>query len=128
MSAQKLPSPCGILCVSCRHSELGCAGCGAGGGLADCVPRDCSARQGIPGCWECKAFPCEYFQEMDAAWRGLNLGFLQTIREVGVEKFHELVMLRIGPGAEYGDLRFLTPSEVRSFLIEGKRPEGMPRG
>ncbi len=65
---------------------------------------------------------------MDPAWQGLNMGFLQTIREVGIERFNELIMMRIGPGAEYGDLRFLSPSEVRNFLIDGKRPEGMPRG
>ena len=128
MDMEMIVSPCGILCASCRHMDMGCDGCGDGGGMADCVPRDCSARQGVKGCWECAAFPCDYLLQADPAWRGLNLGFLRTIREVGEERFAAMVMLRIGPGAEYGDLRFLSPTEVRDFLIEGERPGGMPRG
>ncbi|MFW6286622.1 MAG: DUF3795 domain-containing protein [Candidatus Sumerlaeota bacterium] len=128
MNCLELPAPCGVLCVSCRYNGTVCEGCGDGGGAVDCIFRDCSEKQGLRGCWECRAFPCDYLVERDDAWRGVNIGLLRTIREVGPQKFVETIMLRIGPGYEYDDLRFLSSREVRDWLVDGVQPFGIPRG
>jgi hypothetical protein len=61
--------------------------------------------------------PCEHLQTLDPAWRGLTIGLLQTVADLGEEAYSEAVLRTIGEYAEYGDLRFKSAAEIRALLL-----------
>ena len=117
MDKHTKPAPCGIVCRTCRHLNEGCAGCFDGGGDEKCHIRACTAGKGIAGCWECDEFPCEHIQAKDPAWRGLTIGLVESIKEHGEERYAELALQNIGEFAEYGDLRFKSPEEIKQVVV-----------
>ncbi len=122
MSDHRKPSPCGIVCQTCRHLNEGCAGCFDGGGDEKCHIRTCATGKGITGCWACNEFPCTYIQKLDPAWYGINTGFIQLIKEVGEDRFAALALSNIGQYVEYGDLRFKSPDEIRQLVLADAQP------
>jgi len=121
MTFSRLPAPCGILCRSCRHRNEGCAGCHAGGGEATCAIRTCAQQQNLQGCWQCGQLPCDKLLTSDPAWRGLTIGLCQCIAAMGPDRYADEALATIGEYAEYGELRFLTPEQVRD-LIRSHQP------
>ncbi len=117
MKAEDRPAPCGIVCRTCNHRNEGCVGCFEGGGTEECHILDCASARGIRGCWECDAFPCDHLDQLDPAWRGLTIGLIGCVREVGEERFSELALANIGEFAEYGDLRFESPGQIRGLVL-----------
>lgn len=113
------PAPCGIVCKTCVHLATGCAGCFAGGGDEKCTIRRCAAAKAIAGCWQCDEFPCEHFEKLNPAWRGLNTGFVELIREIGEDEFARLALKNIGQHVDYGDLRFKSAQQAKDLVRGG---------
>lgn len=107
---------CGLICGVCRNAEKGCKECRHGGGADDCYQRRCSLEKCIDGCWQCESFPCGKGFFADEAWKGLCIGFVQCIKEMGVEKFLSLVESKLGKAIEYGDFRFKDEQEIATML------------
>lgn len=110
------PGPCGVVCATCVHLAGGCEGCRRGGGDADCFIRQCTAQKGIRGCWLCDQFPCRQIRDMDLAWRGVNIAFIEMIREMGEEDFSARALQRIGRHADHAALRFKSVDEIKNLL------------
>lgn len=110
------PCPCGIVCRTCLHMKNGCKGCLDGGGTESCHIRDCTTAKNLTGCWECDEFPCTHMQQIDDAWRGLNIGLIQSIQTHGPANYAQLALQNIGEFREYGDLRFKTPEEIQAII------------
>jgi len=111
---------CGLICGVCKHMKEGCIGCRGGGGDQGCYQRKCCRSKGIGGCWDCNSFPCDSGYFADEAWQGLCKGFVQCIRDEGIEKFVSLVQSELGKVAEYGDLRFKDEKEIVTTLCNAK--------
>jgi len=108
---------CGLVCDPvCIHARSGCVGCRAGGGPDSCDLRRCCEERGIEGCWQCISFPCAKGASGDDAWRGLNVGCVQMIVDMGAATFAALAVLRLGDGFDYGYLRYQTPDHVQAIL------------
>lgn len=108
---------CGLACGMCINACV--PDCRAGGGAKDCFQRACCQRKGIHGCWECEQFPCNdghFASSDDPAWRGICIGSVHTIRELGVEEYLRRVAERFGNPVEYGNQRYLDPEDVRAKL------------
>ena len=100
---------CGLVCGPvCCHALAGCIGCRAGGGAENCVKRECSRERQLEGCWQCADFPRDKGAYGDEAWRGLNSGCVQLVKEMGTARFGEFVLARLGKGFDYGYLRYQT--------------------
>ena len=110
-------SYCGLLCGVCIHPCEG-RGCKSGGGLEGCVHRECCVERKLEGCWECPDFPCEKGFFGEKAWRGLNIGCAETIKEKGIEVYVSLVTSSFGDPVDYGDYRFKDPNEIKILLIQ----------
>jgi len=107
---------CGLICSLCRNGEKGCNGCRGGGGDGNCYQRRCCLEKGVDGCWHCEAFPCDKGYFADEEWEGLCRGFVQCIKDKGVEKFANLVQSKLGERIEYGDFRFKKEQEIAGIL------------
>jgi hypothetical protein len=108
---------CGLVCGPvCCHALEGCVGCGAGGGAEGCEKRECCRERQIEGCWQCADFPCGKGFYGDEAWRGLNVGCVQMVKEMGRERFGRFVLERLKKGFDYGYLRYQTPDGIRAIL------------
>ena len=112
------PAPCGLVCAICSHIDEGCPGCAEGGGDPDCFQRQCCRAKDLVGCWECGSFPCDRGFFGDEAWRGLCIGFVQSIQETGADSFLGCVRARLGDTVDYGHYRFKSASEIRTALSE----------
>jgi hypothetical protein len=112
---------CGLACGMCRH---GCApNCRGGGGAEDCVQRACCTARGLDGCWECDEFPCDkghFADDKDPAWRGICIGSVYAIRQLGEDAYLRRVADRLGAPIEYGDYRYLDSEEVRAALCSDR--------
>lgn len=108
---------CGLVCDPvCSHAVEGCVGCEAGGGAEACRKRECCRERGHEGCWQCSSVPCAQGAFGDAAWRGLNVGCVELVKNMGVTAFAELVVSRLGAGFDYGYLRYQTPEQIQAIL------------
>ena len=119
---------CGLSCAVCAHARSACPGCREGGGDAACVQRRCCRERGLEGCWECERFPCDKGYFADEAWRGLCIGCVTAIREVGRERFISAAREAFGETTNYGDRRYRTSDDVRDELgSDPERPLGEER-
>lgn len=107
---------CGLICGACRNTEKGCNGCRSGGGDDDCYQRKCCLEKGINGCWQCDTFPCDKGFFADEEWKGLCRGFVQCIKDKGIEEFISLVQSKLGKVIEYGEFRFKHEQEIVAIL------------
>ena len=62
-------------------------------------------------------FILEHIQAIDPAWRGLTMGLVESIRELGDARYAELALQNIGEFAEYGDLRFKSPEKMKRMVV-----------
>ena len=118
-------APCGIVCGVCKNAtpEKGsCVGCKNGGGAAsECYHVQCCAQKQLNGCWECDAFPCDkgFFEDSDdPAFRGICIGSVMAVQELGLENYADRVVARMGQIVEYGDWRHKDPEDVRCLLCD----------
>ena len=111
------PAPCGLYCSVCSHLAEGCPGCVDGGGDPKCYQRSCCRERDLEGCWRCEDFSCGQGFFADDAWRGLCVGFVLAIRELGVERCLERVRSTMGDHVDYGAFRFRTAETVFGMLI-----------
>ena len=114
-------APCGLVCAVCANAtpeKEACRGCAEGGGDPDCPQRACSSERDLRGCWECGDFPCDqgYFAATEVAWRGVNIGSVLCIRDLGLDEFVDRLVSSLGPMVEYGDYRHRTPKEIRRLI------------
>ncbi len=107
---------CGLICGVCKNTEKGCQECRSGGGAEDCYQRRCCLEKNIDGCWQCAIFPCEKGFFADEEWKGLCIGFVQCIKDKGIEEFVSLVQSKLGKMIEYGDFRFKKKQEIATML------------
>jgi hypothetical protein len=110
---------CGLVCGVCVHAARereGCPGCRQGGGDKHCYQRTCCQDYGLQGCWECDEFPCEHGYFGDAAWRGICIGSLECIRDLGPAEFVARLVSKVGTHMEIGDYRHRDPTEIRAWL------------
>ena len=120
MTKTESPSPCGIVCKTCIHRSTVCARCHDGGGEKDCHIRNCTTDKKIAGCWQCDGFPCGHLQTLDPAWKGLTLGLVEIIRELGGEEYRRLALENIGEFVDYGYLRFMSPEQTGELVKKGR--------
>ena len=110
---------CGLVCGVCAHASNGCIGCRSGGGCADCHQRQCCTDKGLDGCWQCESFACDkgfFAADDDPAFRGLCIGSVQCIREIGIESYVERLVSTLGGAIDYGDYRYKDPEEITAML------------
>ena len=108
---------CGLVCAPvCIHVRNGCVGCSAGGGAEACHKRQCCEERTIDGCWQCDSFPCAKEAFGDEAWRGLTVGCVQMVSNMGAATFAALAVSRLGQAFDYGYLRYQTPEQVEAIL------------
>ena len=107
---------CGMICGACRNTQNGCVGCRKGGGHEVCHHRSCCKNKVIDGCWQCETYPCDAGYFADEAFRGLCRGFIQTIKDKGIDEFVSLVRSRFGKRIELGELRFKTEQEILAMI------------
>jgi hypothetical protein len=117
----KTVAPCGLvcgLCVNITPQRGSCAGCAAGGGDENCLQRTCCQAKDILGCWECRDVPCVqgYLAESNREWRGMCVGSLECIRELGLQEYVRQVSDRLGAEIEYGEYRFKSPEECKEVF------------
>lgn len=115
---------CGLICRLC-HLASECDGCRGTASKCSahaerekgCVHRSCCIRQGFAGCWECPDFPCQQ-QMFSGATRGELIGFCQSIREAGLERFIEAILANEQNGLPYGKVSYgdKTEAEVVAML------------
>jgi len=120
-------APCGLVCGVCVHAtpeREGCAGCREGGGDKRCYQRTCCQDRSLQGCWECDEFPCEHGYFVDPAWRGICIGSVHAIRDLGLVGFVERLVSRVGTCMEIADHRHRDPQDVRAWL--GDEPGSTP--
>jgi len=100
--------------------------CRGGGGPEDCYQRKCCADKGLDGCWECEEFPCDsgFFENGDdPAFRGICIGSVYAVRELGAAEYLRRVRERLGNPVEYGDYRYLDPEDAGRRLCCGSARE-----
>jgi len=119
----KSVAPCGLVCGVCPAVEKrGCVGCKNGGGDAsECYKRQCSAEKQLSGCWECDTFPCDKgFPEEPASdgFRGLFVGKVLAVQELGIESYVHRVITRMGVPVEYGNWQHEAPEDVKRLLCD----------
>ena len=110
---------CGLACGMCQKACV--PDCRAGGGAGECFQRDCCTGKGLDGCWQCEDFPCNqgFFEDGDdPAFRGICIGSVYAVRELGADEYLRRVDERLGNPVEYGDHRYLDPEDVRKKLCE----------
>ena len=112
---------CGLVCGVCKHTEKGCPGCRNGGGDESCHQRACCVENALDGCWQCDGFPCDKGFFADDAWKGLCIGSIQCIKDMGREAFVERVESGMGQSVEYGDYRFKSAEDVRTLLNDSEK-------
>jgi len=111
---------CGLVCGICVHATAereACPGCRHGGGDKRCYQRTCCQDNGLQGCWECDEFPCEHGYFADPAWRGICIGSIEAIRDLGPHSFIARLVSKVGTCMEIGDHRHRDPAEVRAWLL-----------
>jgi len=117
---------CGLVCGLCDH--IGSCSCKApikAGDKCDkeyCPHRSCCLNNGLEGCWECSAFPCDKGRFSDEN-RGQTLGFLQYIRDFGKAGFINRLRLNQENGIQYGmggAYRHKSYEEVNRLLRDGE--------
>jgi hypothetical protein len=70
----------------------------------------------IDGCWQCETYPCDAGYFTDEAWRGLCRGFIQTIKDNGIDEYIRRFNSRFGKTIELGELRYKTEQETLAML------------
>lgn len=117
---QRNPAALGYCGLACGMCENACdPDCKGGGGHKGCHHRECCKARGLEGCWECEAFPCnkEFFASGgDDAWRGICIGSVECIKELGVEEYLRRAGERLGNPLPYGNYRYLDPEAVKEKL------------
>jgi len=88
-----------------------------GGGDEKCHQRECCIKRDLSGCWQCEGFPCHEGYFYDDAWKGLFIGLVRCVREVGTAKTSELIRSKMGKLVDNGNYRFKGEEEVGPLLL-----------
>lgn len=104
-----LTTPCGIFCPACprfnKHNT--CRGCRLDSIHDSCEIYECCTKIGGKNfCFECDLFPCErlkhfaeYFPGQSFAhYRHISIENLKLIKEIGVDKWVELMLKKVVSG------------------------------
>jgi hypothetical protein len=110
---------CGLVCGVCAHATpqvAGCAGCREGGGAKNCYQRECCVGNGLDGCWQCEEFPCDKGFYADEAWKGLCIGAVQCVKDIGIREYVDRLVARLGRTVDYTEYRNKAPEEITAIL------------
>ena len=77
-----------------------CLGCIEGGGPPVCEIRNCCKESGFRTCAECNEMPCEKLEPQIKGYKG-HLETLQTIKNLGIEKWTEQMKKKVKEGFSY---------------------------
>ena len=62
-------------------------------------------------------FPERLYPQSNRPGKGITIGLVQAVMKSGKGPYSERALKLIGEYAEYGDLRFKTPEEIKQILF-----------